>query len=148
MWVSHGRQTLVKVASVVVNCALPLDDRLIEVKVWSYNVYGNGKATVVTVSSPWLPISVVPGTILPPICAITYWLPGVHVGVALAVPVGVAVGVAEGTTVGVGVDVAVAVGVAVGVDVAVAVAVAVGVGVGVPQTLPKISIVFVGAAGA
>ena len=97
-----------------------------------------------------MPMSVVPGTILPPICAITYWLPGVHVGVALGVPVGVAVGVAEGITVGVGVDVAVAVavGVAVGVDVAVAVAVAVGVGVGVPQTLPKISIEGVGAVGA
>ena len=95
-----------------------------------------------------MPISVVPGTILPPICAITYWLPGVHVGVAVGVAATVAVGVAEGITVGVGVDVAVAVGVDVGVDVAVEVTVAVGVGVGVPQTLPKISIEFVGAVGA
>ena len=77
-----------------------------------------------------------------------YELPGGHVGVALGVAVTVAVGVAEGITVGVGVDVAVAVDVAVGVDVAVAVAVAVGVGVGVPQTLPKISIEFVGVVGA
>src|SRR6476661_1009341 len=76
-------------------------------------------------------MSVVPGTILPPICAITYWLPGVHVGVALGVPVGVAVGVAEGITVGVGVDVAVAVGVGVNVAVAVAVGVTVAVGVAV-----------------
>jgi hypothetical protein len=43
---------LVKVVSVVVNCALPLDDRLIEVKLWSYKVKGKGSATVVTVSSP------------------------------------------------------------------------------------------------
>jgi hypothetical protein len=58
---------LVKFVSVVVNWALPLDDRLMLVKLWSYNVYGNGSAMVVTVSSPWLPMSVVPGTILPPI---------------------------------------------------------------------------------
>ena len=41
-----------KVASVVMNCALPFDDRLIEVKVWPYKVNGKGSATVVTVSSP------------------------------------------------------------------------------------------------
>ena len=64
---SHGRHILVKAVSVVVNCALPLDDRLMLVKLWSYKVNGNGNATVVTVSSPWLPISVVPGTMLPPI---------------------------------------------------------------------------------
>ena len=29
LWVVHGRHWLVKVVSVVVNCALPLDDRLI-----------------------------------------------------------------------------------------------------------------------
>lgn len=51
--------------SVVINCALPLDDRLIEVKVWPYKVNGNGSATVDTVSSPWLPMSVVPGTMVP-----------------------------------------------------------------------------------
>jgi hypothetical protein len=43
---------LVKVASVVMNCALPFDDRLIEVKVWPYKVKGKGNAMVVTVSSP------------------------------------------------------------------------------------------------
>ena len=41
-----------KVASVVMNCALPLDDRLIEVKVWPYKVNGKGSATVVTVVIP------------------------------------------------------------------------------------------------
>ena len=41
-----------KVVSVVVNWALPLDDRLIEVKLWSYKVNGKGNAIVVTVSSP------------------------------------------------------------------------------------------------
>jgi hypothetical protein len=50
--VVHGRHWLVKPASVVVNWALPLDDRLIEVKVWPYKVKGKGSATVVTVSSP------------------------------------------------------------------------------------------------
>ena len=49
---SHGRHWLVKVASVVMYCVLPFDDRLIEVKVWPYNVKGKGSATVVTVSSP------------------------------------------------------------------------------------------------
>jgi hypothetical protein len=34
----QGKQVLVKVVSVVVNWALPLDDRLIDVNVWSYNV--------------------------------------------------------------------------------------------------------------
>ena len=43
---------MVKAVSVVVNCALPLDDRLMFVKVWSYSVYEKGNATVVTVSSP------------------------------------------------------------------------------------------------
>jgi hypothetical protein len=52
LWVSHGRHWLVKVVSVVVNCALPLDDRLMLVKLWSYKVNGKGSATVVTVSSP------------------------------------------------------------------------------------------------
>jgi len=52
LWPVHGRQTFVKAVSVVVNWALPLDDRLIEVKVWSYKVKGKGSATVVTVSSP------------------------------------------------------------------------------------------------
>ena len=35
----------------VVNCALPLGDRLMLAKLWSYKVKGNGSATVVTVSS-------------------------------------------------------------------------------------------------
>jgi hypothetical protein len=43
---------LVKVASVVVNCAFPLDDKLTEVKVWLYKVKEKGSAMVVTVSSP------------------------------------------------------------------------------------------------
>ena len=48
----HGRHWLLKAVSVVTNCALPLDDRLTEVKVWSYNVYEKGSEMVVTVSSP------------------------------------------------------------------------------------------------
>jgi hypothetical protein len=82
-------------------------------------VYENGSGMVVTRSFEWFPMSVVPGTILPPICFITYW-PTQDGGVAVAVGVGEAVGV----DVGVGVKqiehvddaVAVAVGVGVGVD--------------------------------
>jgi hypothetical protein len=39
---------LVNAVSVVMNWALPLDDKLIEVKVWPYKVNGKGSATVVT----------------------------------------------------------------------------------------------------
>jgi hypothetical protein len=116
---------LVKAASVVMNWALPLDDRLTLVKLWSYKVNGKGKATVVTVSSPWLPMSVVPGTMLPPIWFITY-APMQGVGVEVEVGVGVNVAVA----VGVGVNVDVGVGLAVAV--AVGLGLAVGVGLGVP----------------
>jgi len=52
LWVVHGRHWLLKAVSVVTNCALPLDDKLIEVKLWSYKVNGKGNAIVVTVSSP------------------------------------------------------------------------------------------------
>jgi hypothetical protein len=38
-------------AEVVVNCALPLDDRLMLVKVVPYSVYENGSGMVVTRSS-------------------------------------------------------------------------------------------------
>ena len=45
----HGSgQMLVKAVSVVVNCAGPLDDTLMLLKVWSYNVKENGSATAVT----------------------------------------------------------------------------------------------------
>jgi hypothetical protein len=65
--------------------------------------------------------------------AVQIYVPGVLVGVAVAVSVGVAVGVAVAVLVGVsvGVAVAVSVGVAVAVSVGVAVAVLVGVSVGV-----------------
>jgi hypothetical protein len=53
-------------------------------------------------------MSVVPGTILPPICVIMYW-PTQDGGVAVAVGVGEAVGVDVGVTVGVD-DVGVGVG--------------------------------------
>jgi hypothetical protein len=46
--VVHGRHWLLNAASVVVNCALPLDDRLMLVKLWPYKVKGKGSATVVT----------------------------------------------------------------------------------------------------
>src|SRR4029450_722551 len=74
-------------------------------------------------------MSLVPGTMAPPIWLIVYCP---HVAVAVGVGVGVNVAVAVAVGVRVGVAEAAAVGVAVGVDVAVAVAV--GVGVGVPHT--------------
>ena len=49
-WV-HGRQMLVNEVSVVVNWALPLDDRLTDVKVWPYKVKEKGSASVVMQSS-------------------------------------------------------------------------------------------------
>ena len=63
----HGRHTLVKALSMFVNWALPLEDRLIKLKLWSYSVKGNGRDIVVTQSSQWLKVSVAPGTMLPPI---------------------------------------------------------------------------------
>ena len=48
LWPLHGRQTLTGAGAVVVNCALPLDDRLMLVKVVPYSVYENGSAMVVT----------------------------------------------------------------------------------------------------
>ena len=48
LWPLHGRQTFVARAEVVVNCALPLDDRLMLVKVVPYSVYENGSEMVVT----------------------------------------------------------------------------------------------------
>ncbi len=96
MWPIQGRQTLVKAVSVVVNCALPLDDRLTEVKVWSYKVKRKGSGMVVMQSSQWLPVSTVPGTILPcPVCMPPQG-PGVGVGVDVGVGVGLAVGVGVG----------------------------------------------------
>jgi hypothetical protein len=64
-------------------------------------------------------MSVVPGTILPPICVIMYWPKqdggeAVAVGVGEAVGVDVGVGVKQIEHVDVGVDAAVGVGVAVG----------------------------------
>jgi hypothetical protein len=64
LWSIQGRQVLVKVVSVVVNWALPLDDRLTLVKVWSYKVKEKGSDMVVT-QSQWLLMSTVPGTIVP-----------------------------------------------------------------------------------
>ena len=56
---------MAKPESMVVNWALPLDDRFTELNVWLYKVKGKGSDIVVTQSSQWLPMSVVPGTIVP-----------------------------------------------------------------------------------
>jgi hypothetical protein len=52
LWVVHGRHWLVKAVSVVMNWALPLDDRFTLVKFVPYKLYVKGNAMVVTVSSP------------------------------------------------------------------------------------------------
>jgi len=77
---------------------------------------------VVMQSSQWLPVSVVPGTIVPVPEVIVSGVQGVKVAVGVGVGVGVKVAVGVGVRVGVGLAVAVAVG-----D-----GLAVGVGVGVP----------------
>ena len=85
-------------------------------------------------SSQWLPMSVIPGTIVPAPLVIVY--EGVQVGVGVGVGVGVAVAVGVGVGVGGGVEVGVGVGVGVGLGVAVGVAVGVGGGVGVAGQAP------------
>ena len=87
-----------------------------------YNWIANGNVMVVMQSSQWLPVSVVPGTIVPVPVVIVIGLQGVKVAVGVGVGVGVKVAVGVGVRVGVGLAVAVAVG-----D-----GLAVGVGVGVP----------------
>src|SRR6476660_7575212 len=89
LWSNHGRQVFVKALSLVVNWALPLDERLMLVKVPQDVVYEKGSGTVVITSSPWLPTSVVPGAMLPLPVVIEPQGPGVGVGVGLAVGVGV-----------------------------------------------------------
>ena len=49
LWPGHGTQMLVEPAEVVVNCASPLVDRLMLVKVVPYSVYENGSGMVVTI---------------------------------------------------------------------------------------------------
>src|SRR4029077_6778203 len=68
LWSVHGRQILVNVVSVVVNWALPLDDTLMLVSLAPQPIYGKGSVIGVTTSSPWLPLSVEPATMLPLIC--------------------------------------------------------------------------------
>ena len=50
--------------------ALPLDDTVMLLKVWSYRLVRRMAVRSWSLqSSQWLPMSVTPGTILPPICA-------------------------------------------------------------------------------
>ena len=99
---------MVKAGSMFVNWALPLDDKFTKVNVWSKKVKEKGSDIVVTQSSQWLPVSVVPGTIVAAPELITWQ--GVTVGVDVDVGVGVKVAVGVGVGVGVGLAVAVAVG--------------------------------------
>ena len=93
--------------------SMPLEPAVADVKVWLYNVTGNGRGMTTLPSSLLMPVLVVPGTKVP--VPMVYAYTGVQAGV----------GVGEGATVAVAV--AVAVGVPVGVGV--------GVGVGQPSRL-------------
>src|SRR2546421_5855678 len=62
---AYGRQTLVNVESVAVNSRLPLESTFAELYEVPYRLKANGKAILVVPSSVWLPVSTVPGTIVP-----------------------------------------------------------------------------------
>jgi len=92
-----GKQVLLKVEPLAMNCALPLESRSTLEKVWSYSLTGKGSAKVVKQSSQWLPVSVVPATIVPvavatEYCAVPPQTVGVTVGVFVLVRVAVLVG--------------------------------------------------------
>jgi hypothetical protein len=132
-WPVQGKQVGLYRESPVTNCAVPLESRATMLVVLPYNVTGNGRLICVTQSSQWLPMSVVPGTMVSVPGVMKYWQAfavGVGVGLGLDVAVGVGVGVAVGVGAGVGVRVGVAVGVGLGVGLGLGVAVGVGVGVG------------------
>src|SRR5438477_582454 len=54
------------------NCAFPLLLTTTCVYCVPYSVQLNGSATVESTSSPWLPVSVVPGIIVPVVCVMAY----------------------------------------------------------------------------
>ena len=54
-----------KLSYTVPNVRCPFEPTATEVKVWSYNVNGNGKVIIVEPSLVWLPMSIVPGSMLP-----------------------------------------------------------------------------------
>src|SRR5437867_2323493 len=70
--VASGKQMLLKEALLLTNWKVPLEPTLALVKAVPYRLYVNGKVMVVTPSSVWLPVSIVPGTIATPVaCVIT-----------------------------------------------------------------------------
>src|SRR5437588_4297759 len=88
----EGRHSLPLSGALPLNCKSPFELTFTSVKFLSYRRYVNGSVTEVVQSSQWLPISTVPGTIVPVACTRTYWPPP-H---TVCVGVGVKVGVAEG----------------------------------------------------
>src|SRR5215471_12442998 len=92
-WLAQGKQVEVNWESAVTNWAVPLESKATMLVVLPYNVTGNGRVTGVTQSSQWLPMSVVPGTIVSVPGVMTYWQ---TTGVGVAVGVGVDVGVGDG----------------------------------------------------
>jgi len=89
----RGKQTEVNWDTAVENSAVPLESKATMFVVLPYNVTGNGRVTGVTQSSQWLPMSVVPRTIVSVPGVMTYWQTA---GVGVAVGVGVDVGVGDG----------------------------------------------------
>ena len=62
-----GKQAFVNAVLALLNCKLPFELAFTAENVCLYNETGNGKTMLVTKSSAWLPISVVPGTIETPV---------------------------------------------------------------------------------
>jgi hypothetical protein len=54
-----------KLVKAVPNASMPLDPAVADVKVWSYNVTGNGRGMLTPQSSQLMPMLVVPGTNVP-----------------------------------------------------------------------------------
>ena len=58
-------QAFVNRVLLLTNWRFPLDEMLADVKLCPYKVYEKGNVMAVVPSSAWLPVSVVPGTIVP-----------------------------------------------------------------------------------
>ena len=60
-----GRQPFEGSGLLLPNCRLPLELTFALAKLWSYKAKLKGRAIEVVQSSQWLPVSVVPATMLP-----------------------------------------------------------------------------------
>src|SRR5437868_10778961 len=69
---AYGRQTLLYWLLLVVNCILPFELTLAVLNTCPYSRTAKGRLIVVTPSSVWLPMSLVPGTIAAPVLWLTW----------------------------------------------------------------------------